>query len=103
MFSEIIIGDVCNRPAYFNKYEFCVEFATGECDILTVGPDLGLITANLLENAKALSGDEAYELLKGQVSLDWPVHLGTGCWSHIDSFQMFYYNFKGVKRHVILK
>lgn len=103
MYTEIVLGEPCVRPIHFNKYEFFVQFATGECDIVVVNPALGLLTANMLEQAKSISGEEAYELLKGQLSLDWPVNLSSGDWAHIDDFSMYYYNFKGVKQHVILK
>lgn len=103
VYSEIVLGEPCIRPIHFNKYEFFVQFATGECDIVVVNPAAGLSTANLLEDAKAVSGDCAYELLRGVISLDWPVNLGSGDWADISSFDMFYYNFKGVKQNVILK
>ena len=103
VYSEIVLGEPCIRPIHFNKYEFFVQFATGECDIVVVNPAVGLVTANLLEDAMAVSGDCAYELLKGELPLDWPVNLGTGEWADISSFDMFYYNFKGVKQNVILK
>lgn len=103
MFTEIVIGDVCQCPVHFNKYEFFVQFATGECDIVVVDPAAGLSTANMLEDAKAVSGDCAYELLRGVISLDWPVDLSSGDWADISSFDLYYYNFRGVKRHATLK
>lgn len=103
MFKEIVIGDVCQRPIHFDKYEFFVQFITGECDLFIVSPASGLSTANLLEKAKGMAGNEAYELLRGFAPLDWPVDLGSGDWADISSFTMYYYNFRGVKRHVILK
>jgi hypothetical protein len=102
-YSEIVLGEPCVRPIHFNKYEFFIQFETGECDIVVVPPASGLSTANMLEDAKAVSGDTAYELLRGVISLDWPVDLSSGDWAGISSFNMYYYNFKGVKQHVILK
>lgn len=102
-YSEIVLGEPCVRPVHFNKYEFFIQFETGECDIVVVPPASGLSTANLLEDAKAVNGDAAYELLIGVISVDWPVDTRTGNWADISSFDMFYYNFKGVKTHVILK
>lgn len=102
-YREIVLGEPCVRPIHFNKYEFFIQFVTGECDIVVVPTASGLSTANLLEDAKDVNGDAAYELLSGVISVDWPVDLHSGGWADIDSFDMFYYNYKGVKQHVILK
>lgn len=103
VYSEIVLGEPCVRPIHFNMYEFCVQFVSGDYDIVVVEPRVGLFTANLLEDAKAINGDAAYELLRGRLHLDWPVDDRTGEWQDISSFTMYYYNFKGTKQHVILK
>ncbi len=100
MFSKILLGEVCVKPIHFNKYEFFVEFET-DCDTLIVEPKDGLRIANLLGKVLHWSGERAYDELK-PLGLNWPVD-SQGEWAEILSFSMYYYDFKGNKRHVTLK
>jgi len=99
-YSEIVIGDVVSPPRYFNKYELWLEFHTGDCEVEILEPKGALDRINEWAAALDLLGPEAAESMK--YGFPWP------CYDHsvaapLVNLTVFYYNFKGVKRRVILK